>query len=49
MFDMLKVRTTEIQILEAFRQEIFKGPENFARISKVRIRIGQNFLYKVSL
>ena len=33
MFELLKVRITEIRMMEIFCQEIFKGPENFVRVS----------------
>ena len=34
MLELLKVRITEIQIIEVICLKIFMGPENFVRISK---------------
>ena len=36
MFILARVRITEILIIEVFCYELFGGPENFVRISKVR-------------
>ena len=34
MFELHKVRITNIPTIEAFCQEIFKGPENLVRIGR---------------